>query len=422
MKHRVVEHRLLSGASGLVIDVSGSAVVNIRVTFHSGFQFSDPAAYEVPHIMEHLLATVTKQHSKPNAFMIEAQKNGAYVNASTSSDNNEYIYEFAKFELERILDLIEEQVAEPLFTKTAFEAEKSNVREELTRNTTQHMSVATIRLARQAFPKLWQDYDERIVQLEAIKLDQLEEHYVRTHTATNARFYIAGDFDDGGLMVAQRFSQIFNRLGVGKRLALSKDIGIGSKVPIVTQRDIDQIYYRTGVYFSELSEHDRATLSLLRMLMVGGMGSRVLGEARRRGLAYSVGAVGHSEPGNGSFGFAGYVTPAHAKDLFDIISRSMKEVSAGKLTSVELEAAKDLLIGSITRSTQTAGDLLQWYIDRYDDEGEIRPFEASLTKLRTVSVNDVTSLATTISNSDSRGVSLLGRLTNEQVDSYSAII
>src|ERR1035437_2484338 len=169
MKHTVHEHKLPSGARGLVVDVAGSAVVNVRVNFRSGFQFSDPQVYEVPHIMEHMLATVTRRHTAPNSFMIDAQKNGAYVNASTSSETNDYIYEFANFELDRILDLIEEQVSEPYFAADSFVAEKSNVREELTRNTTQHMSVCAIKLSEQTFPKQWKGYEERISQLEKIK-------------------------------------------------------------------------------------------------------------------------------------------------------------------------------------------------------------------------------------------------------------
>ena len=410
MKHTVYEHKLGCGAKGLIINVPGSAVINLRVTFNSGFQFSDPASYEVPHIMEHLLATVTKHHSKPNAFMIEAQKNGAYVNASTSADTNEYVYEFADFELDRMLDLIEEQVAEPFFDETAFQAEKSNVREELTRNTTQHMSVCAIALAEQAFPKQWKNYETRIEQLGGIGLEQLESHYRQTHTAGNARFYAAGEFADGGEAVAARFERIFSRLEGGHRLPLTRAIGQGKANPIVIARDIDQLYYRTGVYFGDLTEHERAALSLLRMLMVGGMGSRVLGEARRRGLAYAVGAVGHSEPGNSSFGFSGYVTPEHAADLFEVIGRSMAAVEAGECSKLELDAAKNLLVGSITRSTQTAGDILQWYVDRYDDEGVIRDFEDGLAELRTVTIDDITALSQDISTSQRRGICLVGRL------------
>jgi predicted Zn-dependent peptidase len=422
MKHVVHEHQLPSGASGLVIHVPGSAVVNIRVTFRSGFQYADPSSYEVPHIMEHLLATVTQKHSAPNAFMIEAQKNGAYVNASTSAENNEYIYECAQFELERLLGLIEEQVVEPLFADAPFKAEKGNVLEELTRNTTQHMSVCTIRLAQQASPKLWRDYGERLAQLDAITLAQLEEHYTRTHTAANARFYVAGDFKDGGAAVAKIFDSIFARLPKGARLKLDQNVGRGGAKALVATRDIDQLYYRSGVYFEELSEHDRSTLALLRMLMVGGMGSRVVGEARRRGLAYSVGASGSSGPGNSSFGFAGYVTPDHAEAVFEIIRRSMKDVSEGGCSLVELEAAQDLLVGSVTRSTQTAGDVLQWYIDRYDEEGIVWDFDNGLELLRTVSVADITRLTQQIVSASEQGLSLVGRVSPAEVVKYSALL
>ncbi len=400
----------------------GSSVVNLRVTFRSGFQFSDPAAYEVPHIMEHLLATVTKKHADPNAFMIAAQKNGAYVNASTSASTNEYIYECAQFELERILDMIEEQVTEPLFAQKPFESEKSNVREELTRNTTQHMSVCAVSLMELAFPGQAKGYDERIKQLGDIKLEQLEDHYHRTHTARNARFYAAGHFPDGGKAVAGRFEKIFSRLRGGERLELRRDVGKGVSRPIVNQRDIDQIYYRTGLFFGEVGEPERSALALLRMLMTGGMASRVLGEARTRGLAYSVGAVAYTEPGNSTFGFTGYVTPEHAGALYEVMSRSMTAAGAGDINESELEAAKDLLVGSVTRSTQTAGDVLSWYLDRYDDEDTVRDFEEDLVRLRKVTPQDITNLARTILAADQRAVSFLGRLTDQQSDEYGRLL
>jgi len=422
MKHTVHEHILASGAQGLVVDVPGSAVVNVRVTFRSGFEFSDPQAYEVPHIMEHLLATVTKRHSAPNAFMIDAQKNGAYVNASTSSDTNQYIYECADFELERILDLIDEQVCEPLFAAASFAAEKSNVREELTRNTTQHMSVCAIKLSERAFPKLWKGYEERIAQLDDIKLGQLEGHYNRTHTARNGRFYASGHFPDGGKVLSARFERIFARLPQGERLELDRDLGRAVAQPIVTQRDIDQVYYRTGRFFGELGQRQRSAMALLRMLMVGGMGSRVLGEARRRGLAYSVGALVYSEPGNSTFGFTGYVTPEHAEALYEVMSRSMHSVGAGETTEDELGAAKDLLVGSVMRSTQTASDILQWYQDRYDDEDEIRDFDKDLARVKTVRVDDITKVSRMILETDRTALSILGRIDGERADTYARLL
>jgi predicted Zn-dependent peptidase len=422
MKHSVSEHHLAGGASGLVIDVPGSDVVSIQIRFNSGFQFANPDMYEVPHVMEHVLATVTKRHPGPNQFIIDAQKNGAYVNASTSVDSNGYIYECADFELDRILDLVEEQLAEPLFEPKSLKAEIGNVREELTRNTTQHATVCSVRLAEKAYPNLWLDYDARIAQLDGIGVEHIEKHYHGTHTSANSRFVIAGSFPDGGAKLAQRLDKIFGRLPVGERRPRSLEIGRNLKEPVVTKRDIQQLYYRVVMYFGELTEPERRAMTLLRLVLVGGMGARILGEARRRGLAYGVGGAGHAEPGNSSFGFLGYVTPTNAEALFELMAREFGAVRAGELKESELEAAKDLLIGSLKRSTQTPGDILGWYLEPYDESGEIRDFGRTMDLLRGVRLDEVVALARKASAGQRRGLSFLGRVDKALSSRYSELL
>jgi predicted Zn-dependent peptidase len=419
MKHRVFEHHVAGGASGLVIDVPGSDVVNLQVRFNSGYEFAQRSKYEVPHVMEHLLATVTKAHPGPNEFNIEVQKNGAYMNASTSVEANGYIYEWADFETGRLLDLVEEQLTKPLFAQGAFRAEVGNVREELTRNTTQHGAVCGMALAERVFPHLWMSYEERIAQLAQLELADVREHYERTHTAANGRFYVSGSFGDGGEKVVARLDRIFRQLPAGERRICSHEVGRGLERPVLTERDIAQLYYRVSLYFGELTEAERRALTLLRMVLVGGMGSRVYGEARRRGLAYSVSGTGHAEPGNSSFGFAGYVTPDNAEALFELMVREMRAVRAGKLTRVELEAAQDLIIGSVKRSIQTAGDLLGWYLGPYDETGEIRDLDRNLELMRAVRPEEVVAVAEKAAAAKRRGISLLGKLEGTDTERWS---
>jgi predicted Zn-dependent peptidase len=422
VKHSVREHHLAGGASGLVIDVPGSAVTSLQLRFNSGYQFANPKRFEVPHVMEHLLSTVTQKHPGPNEFIIEAQKNGAYVNASTDADVNGYHYEFADFETERMLGLVAEQIAGPLFAQGAFKAEISNVREELSRNTTNHAAVCSIRLGAAAFPGIWMDYDDRIEQLPDITLANMREHYGRTHTAANGRFCIAGHFPDGGTAVAKLLDQVYAQVKAGERLVRSREIGRGLAKPVVTKRDIKQLYYRAVMYFGELSEAERRAMTLLRMVLVGGMGSRILGEARRRGLAYHVSAAAHAEPGNSSFGFAGYVTPGNATQLFKLMGREFAKVRAGEVAASELEAAKDLVIGSIKRQTQTPSDLLGWYMDPYDESGEIRDFDHNLDLLREVRPDEVAALAGKATAAGRHGVSLVGDLNIKVAGEYETLL
>lgn len=419
MKHTVTEHKLANGARGLVVHVPGSQVVNLIVRFNSGFQFADRSRYEIPHLMEHLIGCGSKAYPGPNQFKIEVEKNGAYRNAYTSDEVNGYVFECAAFELDRILDLCEEYLARPLFPEEAFETELSNVREELSRLTTQHAAVCSIALAERAFPYEDLNYETRIEQLPSFTREYVLEHYRTTHLSGNARFYVAGDLPDGGQRVVKRLERILDALPGGQRLEPRREPGIGQPAPVVTYREIKQIYYTYRMYAEELPWELRNASLLLRMLLTGGYQSRVYGEARRRGLAYHVEATRYAGPGASSFGFEGYVTAANIEALFKLIADEYQAVAAGKFTEAELKAAKDLLIGSTLRSFQTAGDMLGWYLAPYDREDRILDYDSYLEELRQVTAGQVQEVAQRFVRPAARGLSLLGDLDDKRASEYA---
>lgn len=422
MKHTVTEHQLANGAKGLVVHVPEAQVVNIVVRFNSGFQFSDRSRYEVPHLMEHLIGCGSKKYPGPNQFKIEVEKNGAYRNAYTSDEVNGYVFECAAFELERILDLSEEYLARPLFPEEAFSTELSNVREELSRFTTQHAAVCSMALAERAFPEEQLNYETRIEQLPTFNRQHVVDHYESTHTSANARFYVSGHLPSGGQKVVDRLERVLDLLPRGERLRPLQKPGRGQAAPIVTQRDIKQIYYSFRMYAEELPWELRNASLLLRMLLTGGFQSRIYGEARRRGLAYHVDASRYAGPGASSFGFEGYVTADNIQPLFQLMADQYREVAAGKFTSEELEAAKDLMIGSTTRSFQTAGDMLGWYLAPYDREDRILDYDSYLQELREVTPELVRTAAQRFVGAGERGISLLGDVDEAKVGQYAAAL
>jgi len=422
MNHIVQEFGLAGGAKGLVVSLCGSGVVNLVARFNSGFQFAPHEVYEVPHVMEHLLANSSKKYSKVNELHIELMKNGAYANASTSSVANAYVTEFAAFELDRIMDLVEEQLADPLIEQQQLTADIGNVREELSRNITQHASVCAIQIGEAAFPELIMNYEKRISQLPEITVAKARDHYVQTHTAGNARFFVAGDFDDGGTAIAKRLDRIAARLPKGERLTPRRAIGLNIPEPIVTQRDIAQIYYQVQMYFGELDMAERRALWLWRMIETGGFGSRILGPARAKGWAYHVGGYTQSEPGKSLFGVQGFVTPGNAGSLFGLIAQELAAVREHPVSQSELEAAKDLLVGSIRRTMQTAGDYLDWYLPLYEENGEILDFEQTLSAVRSVRAGEIQAVAQKAAASGRSGISFVGPVDDKLAGEYAAIL
>jgi predicted Zn-dependent peptidase len=411
MQHEVTQHELRSGAKGLIVNVPGAQVTSLVVRFNSGFQFAPVGKYEIPHIMEHVLATSSQKYPEPNGFMIEAQRNGAYVNATTSSDTNGYVFECADFERDRIIDLLEEELVRPKFDEESFRAEVGNVREELSRNTTEYARVCNVRLAAAAYPGQSLDFTDRLDQLNSIALTDLEAHYRRTHTASNARFVVAGSLSDDSERILDRLERLFDGLPKGTRLERSTEIGLNLTKPVIKHEKIAQLYYSFDRYLGELSLDERAAAAVLRLVLTGGMGSLIFGEARRRGLAYGVNSGFGSDIGNSSFGFSGHVSHENAADLLELITRNWRDVAAGKLESSRVNDAKTYGLGSTRRSNQTVGDLLSWYVTPFNQSDIVIDLEEHLGRIESISRDGVVDIAAKFAQSKRCGMSLLGPVT-----------
>jgi predicted Zn-dependent peptidase len=422
MKHTVTEHLLSTGTQGLVIDVPGGNVFNILVRFNSGHQFVDQSVYELPHVMEHLMASQSQKYPGSNELMIEAQKNGAMCNATTGADTNGYVYECADFELDRILDLLEEVIVRPLFTQAALDIERKNVREELSKYTTDHHRICSVALSEQAYPGQVLGYDTRLSQLDNISLTAIKEYYTYAFTATNARFYIAGPIGQQSEAFVARFERMFSQLPAGKLLVPRPDVGLNVPDPILQVRDISQLYYRSSLFNGSLSYPERQALSLMRLTLVGGFGSRIKGEARSRGLAYAIGMISGAVTGNSEVGYSGYVTPVNAADLFEVIVRHTLDIRNGGLTELELEKARVLGVGSTKRSYQTASDMLSWYVGPYEDDRRIDDFDAYLEALRSVSVDDIESIVGKMTGNIHHGVSFVGDISPQTAEELTSIL
>jgi predicted Zn-dependent peptidase len=138
------------------------------------------------------------------------------------------------------------------------------------------------------------------------------------------------------------------------------------------------------------------------------MGSRILGAARTRGLAYTVGAASQTEPGLSVLGFQGFVTMDNSVALFQLIADRMQKVARNGVTAEEVTTAVQYMIGNILRSTQTAADVMNWYVDNYDGWESIRDMESEIAAFRAVTPEAVQAAAVMIDQEGHFAWSLVG--------------
>ena len=374
MKHTTTEVRLKNGARGLLIDVPGATVMSFQFQFRAGNRYvKHKEIYETAHIMEHMAFGANAQYKNEHAYEAEFTKNGAYHNAYTSDLSMVYIADCADFEWERILELQQVAICHPRFNQTELEAEKGNVKSELTGYLNNHNRVL--------WPKIQQllgedvyTYWQRIQTISTVTLKDIREHHKRTHTSDNMRFVIAGKLD-GRKAQIQRMLEAWE-LPRGERFEVPKDELRNGNPTLIRRKEASNLTFGWSMTLPrELNDEEAEAMACLDQILTGTMHSRIYGAARKKGLAYSVFSDTSVGFHDSSWDFGGQVNLDTSSGLFDIIVRELKAVVSGKVTEEELDAAKSYALGRHQMGAQTVSQISGFYTSRYFGDGVVKDYD-----------------------------------------------
>ena len=392
MKHTSTEVRLKNGARGLLIDIPGATVMSFQFHFRAGSRYvKNKDIYETAHIMEHMAFGSNAQFSSEHAYEAEFTKNGAYHNAFTSDLSMVYVADCADFEWDRILDLQRVAICQPKFSNNELEAEKGNVRSELTGYLNNHN--------RLLWPKVQQllgedvlNYRQRLLTIPTVKLRDIREHHVRTHTSENMRFVIAGKLQG-------RKSKIIENLEAwelprGERFEVPKDELKKANPHLIKRKEASNMTFALSMTVPrEINDEEAEAMGCLDQILTGTLHSRIYGAARKKGLAYSVFSDTSVGFYDSSWDFGGAVNLDKADDLVGIIIREIRAVLGGKITEAELEAAKSYALGRHQMGAQTVSQVSNFYSNRYFGDGIVKDYEKVPDAIRRITLERINKTA-----------------------------
>lgn len=394
MKHTVKEIRLKNGVCGLFVDIPDATVMSFQFQFRAGSRYTKNLnIYEAAHIMEHMAFGANARFASEHEFEAEFTKNGAYHNASTSDMGMNYVADCADFEWDRIFDLQILSISEPKFNAVEFEAEKGNVRNELTGYLNNNARLLWPKM-QQAFGEKVLTYEERLKTIDNIKLEDIIEHHKRTHTTDNMRFVIAGKLtEDREAKIVKRLENI--PLERGERFELITDDLETPTQPIYIHRpDLKNISFGISLVLPrQISTTEMDAMHALNHILTGTMHSRIFGKARKRGLTYGVYSGVSRSLNDSSWDFEGQTNFETAKPLFELIVFEIKRILDGDLTEDELSAMKSYALGSFQMGGQTVGSTAGFYAGRYFWDGKIRNHEKQPEFIKQISLDKIFELA-----------------------------
>jgi len=383
MNHAVEEIKLKNGARGLFINVPGATVMSMQFHFRAGNRYAKHAdIQQVAHIMEHLAFGANARFKSEHDFESDFTKNGAYHNAYTSDLSMVYEADCADFEWDRILDLQKLSICEPKFNETELEAEKGNVRSELTNYLNDHHRIL--------WPKVQQllgedvlTYRQALATVNNVKITDIREHHRRTHTTHNMRFVIAGKLRGRKSEIIRQLESF--GLPSGERFEVPRDELKSGNPTIIRRKDATNVTFGwTLTLPRELSDDELDAMHSLNHILTGTTHSRIFGKARAKGLAYSVGSYTGAGFYDSAWDISGQVNHETAPQLFDIIASELKSILDGKLTDKEIDAAKSFSLGRYQMGAQTVSQITGFYTGRYFADDFIKDYNKIPDSIRRV--------------------------------------
>lgn len=384
MKHSVTEVELKNGARGLFINVPGATVMDYEFSFRAGEYLVPRAKWEVPHLMEHIVLGANEKYKKARVFQAEFEKNGAYTNASTGTISITYEAECADFEWQRILELLLLAIAKPLFLREEFASEYGNVKDELNSRSNNHFrTLATTINETQGLLSMTDR--ERLKQMKNVKRQDLIEHYKNTHTTANMRFIVAGDLKGRQSELKRILESV--QLSKGRtryELPLEKPANLQKPVSIA-RSSVKNMYFGMNTFaMTRFSDPEMDALEMVNTMLTATLHSRILGEARERGLVYSMDSGLDISRNYTGWWFGAQVMIKNAPALFEIMIRELQRVKTGDISSADLSAAKQYLLGRHQRSGQTVGGTVSGYAGRYYFDDTINDYNAIPERIKAV--------------------------------------
>jgi predicted Zn-dependent peptidase len=373
MNHTVEEVKLKNGAKGLFINIPGATVMSMQFQFRAGSRYAkDKDIEQVAHIMEHMAFGANAKFKSEHDFESEFTKNGAYHNAYTSDLSMVYEADCADFEWDRILELQKISICQPKFNEKELEAEKGNVRGELTNYLNDHHRILWPRV-QQLLGEDVLTYRQAIATIANVTLADIREHHKRTHTTTNMRFVISGKLRGRKAEILRQLNDF--ELPLGERFEVPRDHLSSGNPTVIRRKDATNLTF--GLTLSvprELSDEELDAMHNLNHILTGTTHSRIFGKARSKGLAYSVGSYTGAGFYDSAWDISGQVNHDTAPELFDIIQKEIQAVLDGKITDAEIDAAKSFGLGRYQMGAQTVSQISGFYTNRYFADDFIKDY------------------------------------------------
>ena len=340
------EFILSNGMKVLLVEAPKAPVVTVQVWYKVGSRNEVMGRAGLSHMLEHMMFKGTVKYPK-GTFSRLIRKNGGIDNAFTSQDFTAYFENLAADRVELALEMEADRMQGLVLDMKELTTEREVVKEERRLRTEDDPQGALVEaLFAQAY--LSHPYHWPVIgwfnDLDAMTLDDLQQHYDTYYSPNNATLIVVGDIKADSLLPA--IKQLFEPIPRGpepRPIARMEPEQKGER-RFLLKRDAQVAFVMMGYRVPNFSSEDSYALDILDSILSHGKSSRLYQSlVYEQKSALAVGAeysLLQSDPG--LFYFYALVSPNQKPELVEkSLNREIKRLQTDLPTELELQRAKN---------------------------------------------------------------------------------
>ncbi len=409
-------HTFDSGLRLVTVPMQGVKTATVLVLVGTGSKYESREINGISHFLEHMMFRGTAKRPHYLDISKELDSIGASYNAFTSKECTGYHASASAEKLDVITDVVYDIFLNSLVSEEAIKIEKGAVIEEINMrkdDPQQYIGRLFEKLLYGDQPAGWEVAGEKET-IERLQRKDFVDYFHTHYIARNTVVAVAGNIDPD--QVRNKITTIFSDIRQGNSVG-KVPVHESQKIPsvLLNHRTTDQAYVTLGYRAYNMFDDRKYPLGILRMVLGGGMSSRLFDEVRsKRGLAYYIYADQTNYTDSGYFEVGTGLNKEKVHEGIEVILAEVEKVKHEGITAQELQRAKDKVEGRLVLALETSESVAGAYAEPVLFHGRVLTPEEELDKIKHVTLEDVRSVAQDIFRREHLNMALIGPYEDEQ--------
>lgn len=366
------------------------------------------------HFLEHMMFKGTESRT---AFQIaqSIEAVGGYMNAFTGKEMTAYYSHLLGEHLPLAADVIGDMVSKSLFAEKEINREKGVVLEEISTTEDTPEEVVHEDFSRQMFPEhsLGKPVLGTRDTVLSFNHDSVAAYCKDKYTIPRAIVVATGQLkhDEVVKLVDENFD-LPNSNGRAER---EFDLKTAPDPLFTRKKDIIQAHTCIGTRGIKYNDDRKYAYFVMNTILGAGMSSRLFQSVREKhGLAYSVYSFHEAYADTGIFGVYAGTEVNKVEKATELIHTELNRLTKERLTSEELQRAKDQLKGSLVLGLESTTTRMHRLAKLEMYTNEFMPIKTLIEKVNKVTKDDVIEIAQEMFSNDFVRVHLLPNSSQEK--------